>query len=92
MFKKIITAIAIVGVFFLFGLGHVAYGAEERQWYAFMVNEECMEVKALTLQTAICAMEVVKEERKFFKYRVVKSCPGMLADDYFYDFTFKECF
>lgn len=88
----VIAAIVIIGLYFL-GLGlHVAYGAEEREWFSFMMDgKTCIEVQAVDFEHAVCVLEKLAEENKYKLAEVIDGCPGMLADDYFYDFTFKEC-
>jgi hypothetical protein len=83
------TIAIFVMLFILIGRCH----ADDRQWYAFMVDEKvCIEVNADCIENAHCAISTVVEERKHSTYRfLMVGCPGMLADDYFYDFTF-ECY
>jgi len=87
----IIATIVCIGLYFL-GLGlHVAYGAD-REWFAFMMDKKtCIEVNAENFEDAVCVLERLAEEDKYKLAEVIDACPGMLADDYYYDFSFKEC-
>ncbi len=61
----------------------------DRQWYAFMVDDSCVEVNAESLDHAYCVMKHLEKERGYTVYtHLSNGCPGINADDYFYDFTF----
>jgi len=71
----------------------IAYGAEERVWFSFMMDgTTCIEVKALDFEHAVCVLEILAEEDKYRSAEAINGCPGILAEDYYYDFSFKECF
>ena len=93
--KKVllIWAIVMICLYFL-GLGlQIAYGAEEREWFSFMMDgKTCIEVQAKDFEKAACVLRVLAEEDKYKSAEVLEDgCPGILAEDYYYDFTFKEC-
>ena len=71
-----------------------AYGAEpEREWFSFMMDRTtCIEIKAVDFEHAQCVLEQVAEEEGYKLAQLLDDgCPGMLAENYYYDFTFKEC-
>lgn len=70
-----------------------AHGAEpERNWYSFQADDACIEINADSVANAHCGIATIVEERNYNTYKFLMfGCPGILADDYFYDFTF-ECY
>lgn len=93
MWKRIliIAAIVLIGLYF-FGMSiHMAYGAE-REWFSFMMDgKTCIEVKAIDFEHAACVLNKLAEEDKYRVAEALDSCPGILAEEYYYDFSFKEC-
>jgi len=42
----------------------IAYGAEERVWFSFMMDgTTCIEVKALDFEHAVCVLEILRLPR-----------------------------
>lgn len=89
--RKLLNWIYIFGVLIAILLITISARAEERQWYTFTVdNSICIDVNADGIENAHCAISSLVEERKHSTYKLrLSECPGMLADDYIYDFTFK---
>lgn len=89
--KLVVWSVAMICLYFLcLGL-HVAYGAD-REWFSFIMDgKTCIEVNAENFEDAVCVLERLAEEDKYKLAEVVDACPGLLAEDYYYDFSFKEC-
>jgi hypothetical protein len=67
--------------------------AENRQWFSFMMDRTtCIEIQAVDFMHAQCALEIVAKDEGYKLAEVLEDgCPGMLAENYYYDFTFKNC-
>lgn len=76
----------------------IAYGMADaaepkREWFSFMMDgSTCIDVKALDFKHAQCVLEVLAKEDIYKVAEALEGrCPGILAEQYYYDFTFKDC-
>ena len=87
----ILVLILLIGLILGFSMADAA--EPERQWFSFMMDgSTCIDVKALDFKHAQCVLEVLAEEDIYKVAEALKGrCPGLLAEQYYIDFTFKEC-